>query len=217
MTELFFFSFYVLPLFCILSSVWWPSLASQTCGTLMVRHKKWRSAVATSRGQTPFSPRGCIPSLISKLSIMVAWECVLSFSNYLKPWLFPTVSFFLPPIIPTLSTFLSPAGTLSSLFVHSALKHRITPRSQEGTCFSMYLRYWLPGDNCLEDTLPFKQRFKPLTQGVRTVSDVRCPNLIRCIRTLERREIPLTVMPHCYQRGIMGGKSNFLWQGSMAS
>lgn len=46
-------------------------------------------------------------------------------------------------------------------------------------------------------------------QGVRKVSDVRCPNLIRCIRTLERREIPLTTMPYCYQQDIMGEKAIF--------
>lgn len=117
------FSFYILPLFCIMSSAWWPSLASQTCSTLMVRHKKRRRAVATLRRQTPFSPRGCIPSLISKLSITVAWECVLGFGNYLKiiRVLCTAVAFshclpfFLPPIIPSLSTFVSNRHSLLSL------------------------------------------------------------------------------------------------------
>lgn len=53
-----------------------------------------------------------------------------------------------------------------SLFI-LLLEHSIIPLSQEGTCFFMYLLYWLPEDNCLEDTLPFWLRFKLRHRGER--------------------------------------------------
>lgn len=53
------------------------------------------------------------------------------------------------PFFP-LSNFppLSQAGTLTSLFIHSLLKHCVTPLSQQDTSFTAYMLHWLAEKEC---------------------------------------------------------------------